>query len=569
MIENYTFPDSIYSIIGYRVGVDLANEPKPKWLSDLEAGVSPGSGPTTNESTTQRPYSYWANGPSDMTSGYYERGPADRPKERDGRGSSSSASGIPLSTPGDSPYYPYQSGGGRQSFSSHGPPPHTLPPIEGSGDATSRFNFTSGQPGAGSTTTVPHNRSNPPWGVWDEQNRSPNSTSSSYDAQRSQSSAATVSPRQPAWPDSKPDLTLPPLQEAPSSPYNDWKDRSLYVSSSSSQSSAIRGGALPSMSAMPSFGSVASQASGYAAVQSGAAAGWVNSAGAAVYGTAATWDSNNSSSRPRTGSAPRYGSFIPTSLEVKAHTADSIVPLTTMDPTKDHLVTQPPIPWYSIYMWQTRYPFLEQVAQAPGVPVYHIDVPITLPVDYNMREALSDGVNQLGLRISLRPIVSETTTWGMTSDSGFFHPATGTMRYPRTYTVLQAQRNNDLAGTVKLPELARLYEQFVRDDSDSLASVAIPMSALIHRVVRDDSPDARTPPHHTMLPQLGSDWSSAAAIFIYSFWVAESWTNPAPPVSCRPVDFDGSPGSEVAAAEDLAARLLAGEEAQPSKFAWL
>lgn len=583
VIENYVFPDSIYNIIGYRVGSDLANAPKPKWLSDLEAGVSDGSQAPPGDSSTPRPYSYWANGPSDYPT-YYDRGGSSsggRIKQRDGRGSSSSASGMAMSaTSMDSPYYPYsQQSSGVRPPAPFGPPPHTFPSIDGQGGDVSSLGpsrFSVSQPGAAGSVGAPpgHSRPGQPW-AWDEQNRSPTSTSS-YDTHQSQGSATTLSPRQPAWPDSKPDITLPPLPDGPSSPYNDWKDR-MYAdpnnkwgpqssATSSAPSSAIRGGALPSLSAMPSFGTIASQTNNFGVGQT-APTSWGNASG--VYG-APGWEGATSATRTRTDSISRLGSFIPASLEVTAQTADSVIPLTS----NEQLTPQPPVNWWDIYMWNSRYPFLQQVAQAPGVPVYHIDVPFSLPTDSNQRQTLGEGVTEFGLHIALRPLVSETTGWAMTSDSGFVH-ATTAVRYPRSISSLRPHPSGELTGSVRLGDLARLYEHFVhtpavdeRRQGGSLASVALPMSVLIQRVVRDDSPDVRTPPQQSpSLPGLGSDWASAAAIIIYSFWAENSWSPPG--VICRPVDFDGAPASENVVADQLAAGLLAGEEEQPSKFDWM
>lgn len=571
VIENYTFPDAIYNVIGYRVGSDLANAPKPAWLTDLEAGVSDSqAGPSLDSSATGRPYSYWNNGPDQYSGGgYYDRSGSSsymvKGKERDGRM-------LPQPTSLESGYYPYGQQSARQpaaygsssSYQNHLMSPHSLPPPRDldespiaqhttANDSSARYGYASyapPMPRGGQRVSS----GNQMWeGAGVDHSRSP-TNSSTFDV-HSQSSG--ISPRDQASFDVKPSIsdghiTLPPLQEVPSATYSDWK----WGPQQSSISSATRGGGgLPPLSNLPSLGSVASQTYSQPA-SGGGGVGW--GSGGASTGYPQPWEDPRDRNRtPPAAMVPRpLASFVPSAVDFTAETREGYLSLTGGDP----LVPGPPIPLSEIYMYKQRYPFLEAIAANPTVPVYHIDLPLMFGSDSTQRRSLLERSFAFDLFVSLRPLV-DANGWALTTDAGFVSPR-DTFPYPRVATTMRAAPSGDLTADARLPELARLYDQFDRTNGavpDTFASVGVPMSILVQRVVRDmGDRTSRLPPGG----QPGSDWSEASVVLIYTFW-ADARSG----LICRPVDFERRPAD--VAADQLVSDLLAGEEQQPSKFDWL
>ncbi|KAL1413531.1 hypothetical protein Q8F55_001305 [Vanrija albida] len=599
VIENYPFPETIYNIINYPVGTDLANAPKPQWLQDLEARGNDAS--PTNETST-RQYNYW-NNPSEYSAGggYYDRDAglygSKIKLERDARDTGVDST-YAYSYSQSHPSSRQQQGQLPPSFSIHQPPPHTLPPLGSSRDVdphgvslqppntasslgestSSAGRYTYGSTGQAALSA----RSN----VWEgEHSRSPTSTNSAFEA----AGSTAVSPRRStsatvpsAWQDVKPSLlheglsgehlTLPPLQEPPSSytapggsgnSSTDWKSRAVYGDTKWATSAATlaahspsqRSG-LPAM-ALPSIGLVASQTtSSYGATPSSAASPWSTTSGA--FGVTPSWDASRT----------RMPTFAISSIEVMARTGDTMVSLTS----ESQILSSTPIPWNQVYMYRARYPFLEAVSTAPGVPVYHIDMPLALPAEYTARLALLDSVSELGLSTTLRQTPDSNTwsnDWVMTTESGYLQPR-GPTRYSRTVSPLRHQPSGGYNGHSRLPELARLYEHLVRlggatDESgsmpDALASVGAPMTMLVQRVARDGFQTQST-------TTVDDDWTSAAAIIIYSFFITTDEAPRAVPV-CRSVDFDAPPLPDDLTNEQLVANLFAGEQHLRSKFPYL
>ncbi|KLT38463.1 hypothetical protein CC85DRAFT_305952 [Cutaneotrichosporon oleaginosum] len=549
VIETYQFPDIIYSIINYPLGTDLANAPKPSWLLDLEAGVSDSQAPPMDPSTP-RAYNYWNAPPSSEYGSYYNRsggGPSySKGKDREGRTIS-----------GSDPYYQQyspQQGPIRQSSAPY-PPPHALPPLPlprdlepGQGDAlgSGRFSYSQGS-----------SRSRMGNGGWDDHARSPTSTSS-YDAQQSQGSG--VSPRQPSgapWSDVKPqlsnaDLTLPPLQEVPSPTY-DWKERSpLYPEpkwGATSAQSAVRS----ALSPLPSFGSVASQSGGY----SGGPGGW---AADPPY-----WDSTSAiRGTNRNNSIPHVPSFTPLSIEVTADSRNGSVSLTASEP----LANGSSMPLDNLLAG--RYSFLLQMAQTPGVtiPVYHIDVPVTIPPNDPSREFLLDSINDIGLDIVLHSL-NEVSGLAVTTDVNW-QSAYGPNRQPRVVTPLRALgAPGETAASVRMPRLAELYNALLQNlrtsyYNASLSDVGLPGTDIVQRIVREGGDDPRGSFDPQLLP-MGSDWSSALCILVYSLRIADGSTPYV--ITAREIDF--SARYEPVSDQHLAAHILASEEQKQSTYDWL
>lgn len=486
-------------------------------------------------------------------------------KERDSRASLGVALHPPPSGSLDSAYYSYPSQPlrhGLPSFQSHLPPPHTLPPLSlppdldsqspltstsDAGSGARRYGSASHAP-QGQVQSTPHSRA-PNSALWEgDYSRSPTS-SSQFDAH---SQTSGVSPRQPGtgpWSENKPslsaDLTLPALQEGPGAQHGNWKWGAQ---------------SLPSRSlALPSLGSVSTQSAGYTLPS----AGW-SSGGLAPYNISPTWSTQDSvSQRPLTP-------FIPSTFEVTALASDSAVPLTSAEPM---IVDTNPLRWADIYMSKQRYQFLDYVAASSNpVPVYHIEVPLSIPSDRAARRAMLEQTLELGVHLSLRPL-GDPSGWTLTTDSGYAH-SHGIVQCARSAAALRMSSNGELNASARLLDLARIYAQVVKDDDrvlradgvpDQFSYAAVPMSALVQRVVRGSADQ-----HATRAPlQLGNDWADAACIIIYSFWVHDGIA-PSAPV-CRQVDFnsDAEPGPEDFVAQQLVADLVAGEESQPSRFDWM
>lgn len=389
VIENYTFPEAIYNIIGYRVGTDLANSPKPPWLLDLEAGVT--DAPTSmTEAGGPRgagAYSYW-NSPSDYTSWTYDRGGGGSSHRKD-------------------PYYYGQHGGASRQQGPYGNQLHTLPPLSLPRDMDAQSPVTTSP----STIGDPLSGGRYPYGSmgsrsqYGDVGRSPPTSTSPYDSQ------SGASPFYPPHPGSEPPgpvppsaaggqnghITLPRLPDNPPSQHSDWKDRSVYPETSkyapaSYGSQSSRSG-LPPLSNLPSLGSVASQTGSY---------------GLPLSSTAQAWGSSYGSNWSDQRSLP---TFQPTAFEARGRAYDgSQVPLTINGP----LAMGEPMAWHSIYMWRERYPFLEQIAATPGLSVFHIDVYFSLPADWGMQ--MSEMSVDLSLRLRKRD-------FGMVAGYRLFLPA--------------------------------------------------------------------------------------------------------------------------------------------------
>lgn len=601
VIENYPFPETIYNIINYPVGTDLANAPKPQWLVDLEARGNEAS--PTNE-TSSRPFNYWANAQSEYP-GYYERDSGlygNKVKlERDTRGGSHAVdagvdSAYAYSYSQSHPSMRQQQGQLPPPFSIHQPPPHTLPPLGSSRDVdphgvslgggttfalsdsshgTGRYTYGSTPQSAMSTRPLAGS-------VWEgEHSRSPTSTNSAFDA----SGSTAVSPRHSTsasvpsnWQDVKPSilrdglggehLTLPPLQESytgnnAGTSSGEWKDRPVYgdnkwvtsAATLATQSTAQRDG-LPSLP-LPSIGAMASHtASAYGTLASSATSPW--SAASGAFGVTPSWD---------VSSRTRGASFAISSIELTAQTGESVLSLTPASA----IVSSTPLPWNTVSMWKARYPFLELISSAPSVPVYHIDMPLALPKDYNARLALLERITELGLRTTLRQ-TTDTSTWSndwvLTTESGYAQTR-GSTKYSRTVSPLRQRPSGEYGGQSRLPELARLYEHLLRlggppdeQGQDGLSSVGAPMTMLVQRVAREGFSAQTT-------TTANDDWSSAAAIIIYSVFIApdDSTTGSVP--ICRPVEFESPPRPEDLQADQLVHDLMLAEEHAPSKFVWL
>lgn len=541
VIENYAFPEAIYNIIGYRVGTDLANSPKPPWLLDLEAGVTDSQSSMAEAGGSRGPgaYSYW-NSPSDYTSWTYDRG-----------GGSSSHRKDPY-------YYSQHSGAGRQQ-GPYGNQLHTLPPLSLPRDIDAQSPVTTSP----STIGDPLSGGRYPYGSmgsrsqYGDVGRSPPTSTSPYDSQSGASSViiprggeldGLVTPAIAGGQNGH--VTLPPLPDPAPSQHSDWKDRSVYPEPSkyaqASYSSQSSRSGLPPLSNLPSLGSVASQTSGYGLPVSSTAPGWA----ASSYGS--NWFEQRS-----------LPTFQPTAFEARGRAYDgSQVPLTINGP----LAMGEPMAWHSIYMWRERYPFLEQIAANPGVSVFHIDVYFSLPADWGVQ------MSEMSVDLTLRPPGNETTGWSLVTDSSFLHPS-GHVRYPRNATELRLNDSGELVGSAPTSEMGRLYNYLLADqgrDIETLASIGSPNSAMLQAVMRDTS--VSIPPHHVGLPPLGADWNLASTLIIYTFWSPD----PDPsrqglPPQCRPVEFAPPPPLPPVdiGSDPLVAGLLAGEDTQPSKFDWM
>lgn len=499
--------------------------------------------------STPRAYNYWTNSPSsDYPSSYYGRpgGPSySKGKDRDGR---------PIAS-GDPYYQQYSPPGSMRQSSGPYPPSHSLPPLplprdleSAQGDALSsgRFSFSQGT-----------SRSRMVNGGWDDHARSPTSTSS-YDAQQSQGSTG-VSPRQPTgslWSDGKTpsELTLPPLQEVPSPSY-DWKDRSpLYpdakwgAQSATSAQSAVRSG-LPALSPLPSFGSVAQSASYHS--------------GPGGWSEPSYWDSTSAIRTNRNSSVPRAPAFTPIAIEVTADSRTNTVSLTPSEP----LVNGSPMPLDTVLC--ARYPFLGQVAQSPGVTVYHIDVPVTIPPNDPSRDFLLDSIADIGVDLVLHS-VNDMTGWAVTTDACWLS-AYGPSRQPRVVTPLRPiGASGEVAGQVRLTRLAELYNTLLQSlrttyYNASLGDIGLPNTDIIQRVVRESSDDARGPLDPQLLPPMGSDWQNASCILIYSLRVADGSTPYI--ITARELDF--SARFEPLSDQHIAAHILASEEQKSSTYDWV
>ncbi|BEI81228.1 hypothetical protein CcaverHIS002_0203880 [Cutaneotrichosporon cavernicola] len=549
VIETYQFPDIIYSIINYPLGTDLANAPKPSWLLDLESGVNDSQAPPMDPSTP-RAYNYWNAPPSQDYGSYYSRsggggGGYGKGKDREGR-----------TIGGGDPYYQYSPQGSIRQSSAPYPPPHSLPPLPlprdlepGQGEAlgSGRFSYSQGS-----------SRARMGNGGWEDHARSPTSTSS-YDAQQSQGSG--VSPRQPAgppWSDVKPqmsnaDLTLPPLQEVPSPTY-DWKERSpIYPEpkwGATSAQSAVRS----ALSPLPSFGSVASQSGGYA----GGPGGW---AADPPY-----WDSTSAiRGTNRNDSLSRVPAFTPLSIEVTADSRNGSVSLTASEP----LTNGSPMPLDNYLA--NRYPFLLQMAQSPGVaiPVYHIDVPVTIPPNDPSREFLLDSITDIGLDLVLH-CLNDASGWAVTTDATW-QSAYGPNRQPRVVTPLRPLgASREIAGSVRMTRLAELYNSLLQNlrtsyYNASLGDVGVPNTDIVQRIVRDGGEDTRGSFDPQLLPPIGSDWSNAACILVYSLRVADG----AMPyvITARGIDFSAQ--YETVSDQHIAQHILASEEQKSSSYDWI
>lgn len=578
MIENYTFPDAIYNVIGYRVGTDLANSPKPDWLVRLEAGGSEvqAQQPAMDASASGRPYSYWANNPADQYSGYYDRGgqPAYlmKGKERDGR-----APMHPHPSQIDSSYYQYgqqslrqqQPPYGSSSYQGHIVPPHTLPPLPASRDLDDHqsplaqhttMNDPSGvasRYGYASHPQMPQRgqRISSTGQVWDGVDHSRSPTNSTFEGHSQGSSG--LSPRDsmgPPYGDVKPSmsggdhLTLPPLQEVPSPQYNDWqwagKQQQQPVVST-------RGGGLPGLPNLPSLGSVASQA--YALPSAG---GWSGSSSGGYQQQ--PWDDPRDRQRTPPSSVPRsLAAFVPSGVEFTAQTREHYLSLSPGEP----LANGPPIPMRDIYMYKNRYPFLDSIAASPApVPVFHIDIPVAFGANLQQRRNLIQRTTAFGLHLLLRPL-GDANGWALTTDTAFLHTQ-GAIKYMRTIEQLRINPTGDLSSDTRITDLVRLYDQLLAQErgGDSFSNVGAPMSVVVQRIIRDNGGDRVSTSNC-----FGEDWADASVVLIYTFWADNRQ-----PFVCRPVDFDQrGPPQDVVAADQLVADLLAGEEQQPSKFEWM
>lgn len=545
VIENYTFPEAIYQIIGYRVGTDLANSPKPAWLLDLEAGVTEAQAPMPEAGGPRGAggYSYW-NSPSEYLPWNYDRA---------GGGSHRK----------DPYYYGPHSGSGRQqgTYSSQ---LHTLPPLSLPRDMDAQSPVTTSP----STLGDPLSGGRYPYGSMGTRNqygdvgRSPPTSTSPYDTPGASSVPphARVTALGPAVGGSNGQTTLPPLQDASSPPQysSDWKDRSAYPESSkygqpSYGSQSSRSG-LPPLSNLPSIGSVATQTSGYGLPLPSTASAWNNSS----YGS--NWSDQRS-----------LPVFQPTTFELRGRTFDGTQ--VTVGPNGPISMGEP-VSWHNIFLWRERYPFLEQIAASPGVSVFHIDVYLSLPGDWSMQASLFERMGDMTVDLSLRPPGNEASGWSLVTDYSYFHP-TGHARYPRTTNELRLNDSGDLAGPAQVSEMARLFQYLYSDqgrDIGTLATIGTPNLAMMQAVVRDGA--VAVPAHHQVaLPPLGNDWNSATTLVIYTFWSPGPETaGQVMPLQCRQVDFSAPvpplPPVDIGT-DPLVAGLLAAEDNQPSKFDWM
>lgn len=256
--------------------------------------------------------------------------------------------------------------------------------------------------------------------------------------------------------------------------------------------------------------------------------------------------------------------FTPLSIDVTANSRTNTVSLTPSEP----LVNGSPMALDTVLY--SRYPFLAQMTPASGVPVYHVDIPVTIPPNDPAREFLLDSIADIGVDIVLHSM-NDTSGWAVTTDACWLS-AYGLNRQPRVVTPLRplGPNSEEMSGSVRLTRLAELYDTMLQGlrttyYNASLGDVGLPNTDIIQCIVRESSDDARGPTDPQLLPPMGADWASAACIIIYSLRVADGSTPYV--ITCREIDF--SARFEPLSDQHIAAHILTSEEQKASTYDWI
>jgi hypothetical protein len=119
----------------------------------------------------------------------------------------------------------------------------------------------------------------------------------------------------------------------------------------------------------------------------------------------------------------------------------------------------------------------------------------------------------------------------------------------------------------RLAELYNTLLQSLRTSyyNASLGDIGLPNTDIVQRIVRDGGEDTRGSFDPQLLPPMGTDWSNAACILVYSLRVADG-TMPYV-ITAREIDFAARYSN--VSDQHIAAHILASEEQKSSSYDWI